>query len=250
MVLGPGSPSGRSPFEIPLRRDLLSQAGGDHRTHNTVPIEEESQQKKNQLVQTQTGVQQMMQERMKKIQEIQHSVEMRKRCQSELLLLMEEQQKATEKQAEDLIKELQQEITDLRSRNYELEQLSHTDDHLHLIQVSPAPRDNTLLSKPAAPSRPLGDRGLRRGCHVSLTYLPGIEGSLLSGSSPVGGWEGDPAYLALRRIAMFGLRTIPSTWIVSGPPRDGRSLSVYETHHISLCSHRVGSTAFVIRTIS
>ncbi|RXN37917.1 E3 ubiquitin- ligase TRIM39-like protein [Labeo rohita] len=40
--------------------------------------EEESRQKKNQLVQTQTDVQQMIQNRMKKIQEIQHSVEMRK----------------------------------------------------------------------------------------------------------------------------------------------------------------------------
>uniref|UniRef100_A0A673IPM1 B30.2/SPRY domain-containing protein n=1 Tax=Sinocyclocheilus rhinocerous TaxID=307959 RepID=A0A673IPM1_9TELE len=48
---------------------------------------------------------------------------------------MEEQQKAAEKQAEDLIKELQQEITDLKKRNTELEQISHTDDHLHLLQV-------------------------------------------------------------------------------------------------------------------
>ncbi|KAK2886140.1 hypothetical protein Q8A67_016977 [Cirrhinus molitorella] len=118
---------------------LRQEVRGDHRIHNTVPIEEESQQKKNQLVQTQTDVQQMIQNRMKKIQEIQHSVEMRKRntekeksssvelftdlirsierCQSELLKMMEEQQKAAEKQAEDLIKELQQEITDLKRRN-------------------------------------------------------------------------------------------------------------------------------------
>ncbi len=57
-----------------------------------------------------------------------------KRCQSKLLKKMEEQQKAAEKQAEDLIKELQQEITDLKKRNTELEQLSHTDDHLHLYR--------------------------------------------------------------------------------------------------------------------
>jgi len=50
------------------------------------------------------------------------------RCQSDQLKMMEEQQKAAEKQAEDLIKELHQEIT-------ELKRLSHTDDHLHLIQV-------------------------------------------------------------------------------------------------------------------
>uniref|UniRef100_A0A8C2CSR0 Uncharacterized protein n=1 Tax=Cyprinus carpio TaxID=7962 RepID=A0A8C2CSR0_CYPCA len=113
------------PLELFCRDDqtcvCLSCTEGDHRTHNTVPIEEESQQKKNQLLQTQTDVQQMIQNRMKKIQEIQHSVEERK--------------KAAEKQAEDLIKELQQEITDLKKRNTELEQISHTDDHLHLLQV-------------------------------------------------------------------------------------------------------------------
>ncbi|KAL1249317.1 hypothetical protein QQF64_020322, partial [Cirrhinus molitorella] len=149
------------PLELFCRDDqtcvCLSCTEGDHRTHNTVPIEDESQQKKNQLVQTQTDVQQMIQNRMKKIQENEHSVEMRKRntekeksssvelftdlihsierCQSELLKMMEEQQRAAEKQAEDLIKELQQEITDLKRRNTELEQLSHTDDHLHLIQL-------------------------------------------------------------------------------------------------------------------
>uniref|UniRef100_A0A8C1P1H2 E3 ubiquitin-protein ligase TRIM39-like n=1 Tax=Cyprinus carpio TaxID=7962 RepID=A0A8C1P1H2_CYPCA len=149
------------PLELFCRDDqtsvCLSCTEGDHRTHNTVPIEQESQQKKNQLVQTQTDVQQMIQNRMKKIREIQHSVEMKRRnidkeksasvklftdlirsferCQSELLKMMEEQQKAAEKQAEDLIKELQQEITDLKKRNTELEQLSHTDDHLCLLQM-------------------------------------------------------------------------------------------------------------------
>ncbi|XP_016397155.1 E3 ubiquitin-protein ligase TRIM39-like [Sinocyclocheilus rhinocerous] len=112
-----------------------------------------------------TDVQQMIQNKMKKIQEIQHSVELRKRntekeksasvelftdlsrsierCQSELLKMMEEQQKAAEKQAEDLIKELQQEITDLKKRNSELEQISHTDDHLHLLQMY-----SSLYSRP------------------------------------------------------------------------------------------------------
>ncbi|CAM4674652.1 unnamed protein product [Leuciscus chuanchicus] len=112
----------------------------------------------NQLVQTQTDVHQMIQDRMKKIQEIKHSVELRKRnteeersssveiftdlirsierCQSKQLKMMEEQQKAAEKQAEDLIKELNQEITELKRRNTELEQLSHTKDNLHLIQMS------------------------------------------------------------------------------------------------------------------
>ncbi|KAL1249302.1 hypothetical protein QQF64_020307, partial [Cirrhinus molitorella] len=72
------------PLELFCRDDqmcvCLSCTEGDHRTHNIVSIEEESQQKKNQLVQTETDVQQMIQDRMKKIQEIQHSVEMRKIC--------------------------------------------------------------------------------------------------------------------------------------------------------------------------
>ncbi|ROJ37622.1 Zinc-binding protein A33 [Anabarilius grahami] len=110
------------------------------------------------LAKRQTDIHQMIQDRINKIQEIQDSVELRKRntekeksssvelftdlirsierCQSELLKMMEEQQKKSEKQGEDLIKELQQEITELKRRNTELEQLSHTDDHLHLIQMN------------------------------------------------------------------------------------------------------------------
>ncbi|ROL48219.1 E3 ubiquitin-protein ligase TRIM69 [Anabarilius grahami] len=49
--------------------------------------------------------------------------------------MMEEQQKAAEKQEEELIEELEQEITELKMRNTELEQLSHTEDHLHLLQM-------------------------------------------------------------------------------------------------------------------
>ncbi len=58
------------------------------------------------------------------------------RCQTELLEMMEEQQKAAEKQEQDLIEELEQEITELNMRNTELEQLSHTEDHIHLLKVS------------------------------------------------------------------------------------------------------------------
>ncbi len=58
------------------------------------------------------------------------------RCRTELLEMMDEQQKAAEKQEEELIEELEQEITSLKMRNTELEQLSHTEDHLHFLQVS------------------------------------------------------------------------------------------------------------------
>uniref|UniRef100_A0A9J7X0Y9 Uncharacterized protein n=1 Tax=Cyprinus carpio carpio TaxID=630221 RepID=A0A9J7X0Y9_CYPCA len=129
----------------------------DHENHNTVPIEEESEEKKTELMKTHEDMQQMIQDRIKKIQDIKQSAEVRKRntekekaahvelftdlirsierCQTELLEMMEEQQKAVEKQEQELIEELKQEITELKMRNTELEQLSHTEDHLHLLQI-------------------------------------------------------------------------------------------------------------------
>ncbi len=50
--------------------------------------------------------------------------------------MMGEQEKAAEKQKVELIEELEHEISELNMRNTELEQLSHTEDHLHLVQVS------------------------------------------------------------------------------------------------------------------
>ncbi|XP_053488770.1 E3 ubiquitin-protein ligase TRIM39-like [Ictalurus furcatus] len=132
----------------------------DHKNHNVILLEEESGERKSQLGKTQTELPQMIQERLKKIQEINHSVELSKRntekeksdsievfsalirsierSQAELLEVMERKQKAAEKQAEGLIKELEQEIDELKRRDTELEQLSHTDDHLHLLQIYPS----------------------------------------------------------------------------------------------------------------
>ncbi|XP_036453533.1 E3 ubiquitin-protein ligase TRIM39-like [Colossoma macropomum] len=132
----------------------------DHKSHNTVPIEEESGELKAQLKKTQIEVQKRIQDRLEKTEEIKQSLELSKkstedeiaggvevftalicsieRRQAELLGVMEEEQKAAERQAEHLIKELEQEITELKRRDTELEQLSHTEDHLHLLQISPS----------------------------------------------------------------------------------------------------------------
>uniref|UniRef100_A0A671T4Q3 E3 ubiquitin-protein ligase TRIM39-like n=1 Tax=Sinocyclocheilus anshuiensis TaxID=1608454 RepID=A0A671T4Q3_9TELE len=61
-----------------------------------------------------------------------------KRCQAELLEMMEEKQKAAQKQDEELIQELQQEITELKMRNTELDHLLHTEHHLQLLQIDPS----------------------------------------------------------------------------------------------------------------
>ncbi|XP_030267104.1 E3 ubiquitin-protein ligase TRIM39-like isoform X2 [Sparus aurata] len=137
----------------------------DHKTHDVVPLKEEYEEKKAELEKTETEIQQMIQKRRLKIQEIEDSVELSKvdadreiaegvqvftylkvtveRSQAELIRTIEEKQKKTEKQAEDFIKELEQEISELMKRRTEVKQLSHSEDHLHLLQnapsLSPAP---------------------------------------------------------------------------------------------------------------
>ncbi|XP_062850590.1 zinc finger protein RFP-like [Trichomycterus rosablanca] len=132
----------------------------DHKNHNTVPIEEKSAEKKTQLGVTKAEVEQMIQDRLKKIKEIKHSTELNKkntekekadsmeifralihsieRNQAEMLKVMEEKQRAAEHQAEKFIKGLEQQITELKRRNTELEQISNTKDHLHLLQIYPS----------------------------------------------------------------------------------------------------------------
>ncbi|MBN3320129.1 A33 protein, partial [Atractosteus spatula] len=132
----------------------------DHKTHSTVPAETEWTEKKTQLRKTETEVQQMIQDRLKKVEEIKQAVELSKSCaqremedslqvftalrnsiersQAELIELIEEKQRAAERRAEGIIKELEQEITELKRRNTELEQLSHTEDHIHFLQSFPS----------------------------------------------------------------------------------------------------------------
>ena len=54
---------------------------------------------------------------------------------------VEEKLKSTEKQAEGLIKELEQEIEDLTNRSSEVKQLTHTEDHLHFLQTFTSLKD-------------------------------------------------------------------------------------------------------------
>uniref|UniRef100_A0A8C7PFA9 Uncharacterized protein n=1 Tax=Oncorhynchus mykiss TaxID=8022 RepID=A0A8C7PFA9_ONCMY len=51
----------------------------DHKAHNTVPLEEECGARKVKLGKTEADVQQMIQERLQKVQEIKHSVELSKK---------------------------------------------------------------------------------------------------------------------------------------------------------------------------
>ncbi|CAL8389717.1 unnamed protein product [Boreogadus saida] len=129
----------------------------DHKTHPIVPLKEEYEVKTAQLGKIEAEVQQMIQERLNKIQEIKDTVKRSKadadreiadgvqvftavmhcieKCQEDLNQMVKERLKSTEKQAEDLIKEMEQEIEYLTNRSSEVKQLSHTKDHLHFLQA-------------------------------------------------------------------------------------------------------------------
>uniref|UniRef100_A0A3P8PIA1 B30.2/SPRY domain-containing protein n=1 Tax=Astatotilapia calliptera TaxID=8154 RepID=A0A3P8PIA1_ASTCA len=128
----------------------------DHKNHEFVPLREEYEGKKAELEKTEAEIQQMIQKRRLKIQEITESVKMSKdaadrqkaegvqvltalmesveRRLKKLMKEIEDKQEATEKQAEGLIKDLEQEISELMERSSEVEQLSRSEDHLHLLQ--------------------------------------------------------------------------------------------------------------------
>ncbi|XP_062305759.1 E3 ubiquitin-protein ligase TRIM7 [Osmerus eperlanus] len=132
----------------------------DHRAHFTVPVEREWTEKKAHLRRTEMEVQQMIQDRLRKVEEIKHSVELNKssaqreiedsmavfselirslqRSQAELVLALEERQRQTESWAQGLITELEQEIAELNRRNTDLERLGRTDDHIHFLQSFPS----------------------------------------------------------------------------------------------------------------
>lgn len=70
------------------------------------------------------------------------------RSQAELVEMIQRKQAAAEQRAESLITELRLEITELERRRSEMERLSHTDDHLHLLQVrSRATADEQMSEK-------------------------------------------------------------------------------------------------------
>ncbi|XP_070769470.1 E3 ubiquitin-protein ligase TRIM39-like isoform X4 [Enoplosus armatus] len=148
----------------------------DHKMHEFVPLKEEYEGKKAELGKTEAEIQQMIQKRRLKIQEINRSVNFSKenadrgiaegvrifttlmksveRGMNELIDIVEENQSMIEKQAEDFIKELEQEISELMKSRTEVEQLSLSDDHLHLLQsfpslqAAPTAKDWTEVSIP------------------------------------------------------------------------------------------------------
>ncbi|XP_058270093.1 tripartite motif-containing protein 16-like isoform X1 [Hemibagrus wyckioides] len=131
-----------------------------HKGHETVSTKAERTEKQNELKEEQMKSQQRIQEKQKKVQELKQTVDIIKirsqaavddseRIFTELISSMEKkrsevkelirtQEKAEVSRAERLLNQLEQEIADLKRRVTELEELSHTHDHIHFLQSFPS----------------------------------------------------------------------------------------------------------------
>ncbi|XP_016379496.1 E3 ubiquitin/ISG15 ligase TRIM25-like [Sinocyclocheilus rhinocerous] len=128
----------------------------DHKNHDTVSTEAQRTEKQKQLKETHQTFQQRIQQREKDLQQLREAVESHKRSaqtavedseriftelirsiersRSELIRLIRDQEKTAVSRAEGRLERLEQEINDLRRRDTELEQLSHTQDHIQFLQ--------------------------------------------------------------------------------------------------------------------
>ncbi|XP_058479652.1 E3 ubiquitin-protein ligase TRIM39-like isoform X1 [Solea solea] len=131
----------------------------DHKYHNIVPIEKESNKVKSQVKKTSAEYEQMIEARIKKHEEIKTSVERSRqqkaqevqtsvqvftkvisaieRNQALLIEEIEKKQEEAERRAEESVKELEQEIRELERRRSELQALENSDDPLYLLQMFP-----------------------------------------------------------------------------------------------------------------
>ncbi|XP_016096591.1 tripartite motif-containing protein 16-like [Sinocyclocheilus grahami] len=128
----------------------------EHKNHDIVSAADQRTEKQKQLKEMQKMFQQRIQQREKDLQQLREAVESHKRsaqtavedseriftelirsiersC-SELIRLIRDQEKTAVSRAEEQLERLEQEINDLRRRDAELEQLSHSQDHIQFLQ--------------------------------------------------------------------------------------------------------------------
>ncbi|XP_041956796.1 E3 ubiquitin-protein ligase TRIM16-like [Alosa sapidissima] len=139
----------------------------EHKGHDTVSASAARKEKQEYFGETQRGFHQRIQEREKELQDLRKAVETLKsaaqtavedseriftemirtieRRRSKMKELIRAQEKAEVSRAEGLLKQLEQEIAELKRRDAELDQLSHTEDHIHFLKtfqsISDQPED-------------------------------------------------------------------------------------------------------------
>ncbi|XP_036978409.1 E3 ubiquitin-protein ligase TRIM39-like [Acanthopagrus latus] len=128
----------------------------DHKSHEVIPLKEQFERKRAELGRREIEVHRMIQDRRLKILDIKQAFKLSKeaaeremadgvqvfttlmeslqRAQSDLIGMIEEMREETEKEVQSVIEVLEQEISELMKTRAEMEQLSRSKDHLHLIQ--------------------------------------------------------------------------------------------------------------------
>lgn len=132
----------------------------DHSAHRTVPMEDESGDRRAQIGRINAQVEEMIHGRLEKIIDVNQTVQLSRgntereieesmqvfnnllhlvqRGQAEVVETIGAKQRRVEGRARGLVVELEQEISELRRRNTELEQLSRTKDDFFLVHSFPA----------------------------------------------------------------------------------------------------------------
>lgn len=150
----------KKPLELFCKTDRMRLCQGcaasDHKKHRLVALTDECKEKKKELEKNRVGVEQMIQQRFQKMEQIKQSVKLSERDREEVtaavvencssliesarkildlfMEVIEEKQKAIEKRAEGLIRELEEEISKLMRERSVLKEMTETEEHFHLLQ--------------------------------------------------------------------------------------------------------------------
>ncbi|XP_028426686.1 E3 ubiquitin/ISG15 ligase TRIM25-like [Perca flavescens] len=151
-------------FELFCRQDQMCVCfmclKDNHATHEAIPLERAFKERKVELGYVMSEIKMMENAKSRRIKEFKLSVEQSKkefekeiadiaevftalvvslqRSQADLIKVIQEKQKAAQKEAEDCMTQLEQEVAESRRKRSEMEQLLQTEDHLHLLQSSPS----------------------------------------------------------------------------------------------------------------
>uniref|UniRef100_A0A3B1JJX3 Tripartite motif-containing protein 16-like n=1 Tax=Astyanax mexicanus TaxID=7994 RepID=A0A3B1JJX3_ASTMX len=143
----------------------------DHRGHDTVSLAAERSEKQKQVMETQRKFKERIQKKEMEVQKLAEAVDSYKRSaqtavqdsekiftemilsierrRSEVRQMIRDQEKAAVSRAEERLKRLEQEITELKRRDADLEKLSFTEDHIHFLQSF-----QTLSAPPGSSASP------------------------------------------------------------------------------------------------
>ncbi|XP_056108944.1 tripartite motif-containing protein 16-like protein [Rhinichthys klamathensis goyatoka] len=163
----------------------------EHKNHNTVSTAAQRTEIQQDLKETQIKIRQRIQQRQKDIQQLGEAVESHKhsaqtavenseriltdlirsieRSRSEVTQRIRDQEKTAVSRGEERLERLEQEINDLRKRDAELEQLSHTHNHVHFLQSF-----QSLSAPPEStdePDVPFGSLSSFDGMRESIRHL-------------------------------------------------------------------------------